>query len=110
MLKRIINKWIEKAVAQEVANQNKLKCREDIYDKLRLAEVDRNELLSRSIQRTLKDFKPVNAKGQAMDAASVGGSLKNVFGVSNYAGFYRLSGLRFAFAKLDYQQRLQRSL
>lgn len=85
MLKRIINKWIEKAVAQEVANQNKLKCREDIYDKLRLEEVDRNELLSRSIQRTLKDFKPVNAKGQAMDAASVGGSLKNVFGVSNYA-------------------------
>lgn len=85
MLKRIINKWIEKAVAQEVANQNKLKCREDIYDKLRLAEVDRNELLSRSIQRTAKDFKPVNAKGQAMDAASVGGSLKNVFGVSNYA-------------------------
>lgn len=85
MLKRIINKWIEKAVAQEVANQNKLKCREDIYDKLRLAEVDRNELLSRSIQRTSKDFKPVNAKGQAMDAASVGGSLKNVFGVSNYA-------------------------
>nr|DAL93360.1 MAG TPA: portal [Caudoviricetes sp.] len=85
MLKKIINKWIEKAVAQEVANQNKSKRWEDIYDKLRLTEVDRNELLNRSIQRTAKDLKPVNAKGSAMDAANVGGSLKNVFGVSNYA-------------------------
>lgn len=85
MLKKIINKWIEKAVAQEVANQNKSKRWEDIYDKLRLTEVDRNELLNRSIQRTAEDLKPVNAKGSAMDAANVGGSLKNVFGVSNYA-------------------------
>lgn len=85
MFKRIINNWIEKAVAKEVASQNKSKCWEDIYDKLNLNKVDRQNLLARSFQRTSEDFKPVNAKGAAMDAACVGGSLKNVFGVSNYA-------------------------
>lgn len=85
MFKRIINNWIEKAVAKEVASQNKSKRWEDIYDKLNLNKVDRQELLSRSFQRTSEDFKPVNAKGAAMDAACIGGSLKNVFGVSNYA-------------------------
>lgn len=85
MFKRIINNWIEKAVAKEVANQNKSKRWEDIYDKLNLNKVDRQELLSRSFQRTSEDFNPVNAKGAAMDASCIGGSLKNVFGVSNYA-------------------------
>lgn len=82
---KFVNNWIEKAVAKEVANQNKSKRWEDIYDKLNLNEVDRQKLLERSFQRTSEDMKPVNAKGHAMDAACVGGSLKNVFGVSNYA-------------------------
>lgn len=82
---KFVNNWIEKAVAKEVANQNKSKRWEDIYDKLNLNEVDRQKLLARSFQRTSEDMKPVNAKGHAMDAACVGGSLKNVFGVSNYA-------------------------
>lgn len=82
---KFVNNWIEKAVAKEVANQNKSKRWEDIYDKLNLNEVDCQKLLARSFQRTSEDMKPVNAKGHAMDAACVGGSLKNVFGVSNYA-------------------------
>ncbi len=82
---KFVNNWIEKAVAKEVVNQNKSKRWEDIYDKLNLNEVDRQKLLARSFQRTSEDMKPVNAKGHAMDAACVGGSLKNVFGVSNYA-------------------------
>lgn len=82
---KFVNNWIEKAVAKEVANQNKSKRWEDIYDKLNLNEVDRQKLLARSFQRTSEDMKPVNAKGHAMDASCVGGSLKNVFGVSNYA-------------------------
>lgn len=82
---KFVNNWIEKAVAKEVANQNKSKRWEDIYDKLNLNEVDRQKLLARSFQRTSEDMKPVNAKGHAMDAACVGSSLKNVFGVSNYA-------------------------
>ncbi len=82
---KFVNNWIEKAVAKEVANQNKSKRWEDIYDKLNLNEVDRQKLLARSFQRTSEDMKPVNAKGHAMDAVCVGGSLKNVFGVSNYA-------------------------
>lgn len=85
MFKKKINSWIEEAVSKEIAKQSQKRTVGDIYDNIQLQDVDRQALLARSIQRTSEDFRPVDAKGNAMDAANYGGALKNVYGVSNYA-------------------------
>lgn len=82
MFERFINKIVENKVSQEVTRQLGAKKAVDIYDRMTLDEVNRSELLARSIQRTAKDLKQVDAKGAAMDA-NFGGSLKDIYGVSN---------------------------